>query len=80
MNHSCSIRRAAQTHEIPYSLPQRAIQAGGKTKTRSQALEEWCVCTCIAGDIQRGMAYDGVRRYGMCCVSPPTTPQTLALD
>jgi len=57
INHGYSIRRVAQMHEIAYSLLQRAIQAGGETKTRSQAhendmvltiaeeeaLEEWCL-------------------------------------
>ena len=40
-----SIRRVAQMHEIAYSLLQRAIQAGGETKTRSQAHENDVVLT-----------------------------------
>jgi hypothetical protein len=45
MNHGDSIRRVAQMHEIAYSLLQRAIQAGGETKTRSQAHENDMVLT-----------------------------------
>ena len=45
MNHGDSIWRVAQMHEIAYSLLQRALQAGGETKTRAQAYENDMVST-----------------------------------
>jgi hypothetical protein len=75
VNHGDSIRRVAQMHEIAYSLLQRAIQAGGEAKARSQAYENGMaltiaeeeaqllkngVYTCTAGDTQHSLTYYGV--------------------
>jgi hypothetical protein len=52
VNHGDSIRRVAQMLEVAYSLLQRAIQAGGETKTRSQAYDNDMALTIAEEEAQ----------------------------